>query len=48
MSFGWLVGLGFLLGWIEDKAPLYSFQIDIEPNPDDIFFGVFSYHRMTE
>jgi len=38
----------FLLGWTEDKGPLYSFPAKFEPKPNEISCGQFSYSRMTE
>jgi len=36
ISFGWLVGLVFLLECTEDEATLHSFPTNFEPKPGDI------------
>jgi hypothetical protein len=48
LSFDWLVNFVFLLGWIEDEAPLHSFPINFVPKPDGTFSGSFGYHKMTD
>jgi hypothetical protein len=48
MSFNWFVGLVFLLGWIEDEAPMNSFPPTLEPKSDDIFCCQIGYCKMTE
>jgi hypothetical protein len=40
MSFDWFMGLVFVLGWIEDEAPLNSFPTNFEPKQKKI--SVFS------
>jgi hypothetical protein len=47
-SFNWLVGLNFPLGWTEVEATMHSFPINFKQKLDEIFGGLFSYHRMLE
>jgi hypothetical protein len=47
-SFDWLVGLVFLMGWIEDEAPLHSFPTNFELKSDRMFSGMFCYHCFIE
>jgi hypothetical protein len=42
------LGLVFLLGWTQDEATLHSLPTKFKPKPDEIFCGLFCYHRMTE
>jgi hypothetical protein len=34
MSFGWLVGLVFLVAFAEDEGPVHSFPSNFEPKPN--------------
>jgi hypothetical protein len=41
-SFDWFVGLVFVLGWIEDEAPLNTSQTNFNEN-QTVFYSQFGY-----
>jgi hypothetical protein len=48
-SLDWLVGLVFLLGWIEVEAPSHSFPANFEPKSDKflaVYFATTGYYNV--
>jgi hypothetical protein len=47
-SFGLLLGVVYLVGWIEDEATLHSYPPNFEPKPNEVFCGLVCYLSVTE